>query len=116
MNTLYLDPMTWDLTLDDQGNIAMAKDPYSKAQDAASAVRLFAGELYYDTGKGIPYFEEMLGKKQSFALYRHRVIQAALSVPGVLAADARIEQQDERLVSGYLKLTDQENRQYEIGL
>ena len=63
MNTLYLDPQNWDLVLDAAGNIAMAKDPYAKAQDVASACRLFSGELYYDTEKGIPYFEETLGKK-----------------------------------------------------
>ena len=74
--------------MDNSGNIALAKDPYSKAQDVASAARLFAGELYYDTGKGIPYFEETLGCKQSFALYRYRLVQAALGVPGVVGADA----------------------------
>ena len=46
MNTLYLDPQSWDLVLDAAGNIAMAKDPYAKAQDVASACRLFSGELY----------------------------------------------------------------------
>ena len=54
MNTLYLDPQSWDLVLDTAGNIALAKDPYAKAQDVASACRLFAGELYDDTEKGIP--------------------------------------------------------------
>ena len=54
MNTLYLDPQSWDFVLDAAGNIAMAKDPYAKAQDVSSACRLFAGELYYDTEKGIP--------------------------------------------------------------
>ena len=46
MNTLYLDPQSWDLALDVAGNIALAKDPYAKAQDVASAARLFVGELY----------------------------------------------------------------------
>ena len=27
MNTLYLDPQSWDLVLDTAGNIALAKDP-----------------------------------------------------------------------------------------
>lgn len=116
MHTLYLHPQSWDLVLDNGGNIAMAKDPYSKAQDVASAARLFAGELYYDTEKGIPYFEETLGRKQSFALYRYRLVQAALSVPGVMGADAHIEHKDGRLLSGSLKFTDQDHKQYEVGL
>lgn len=116
MNTLYLDPQSRDLVLDAAGNIAQAKDPYAKAQDVASACRLFAGELYYDTEKGIPYFEEMLGKKQSFALYRHRLVQAALSVPGVLTADAAAEMRDGRVLSGSLKFTDDTRKQYEVTL
>ena len=108
MNTLYLHPDTWDLTLDAAGNIALAKDPYAKAQDAASACRLFSCELYYDTEKGIPYFDETLGKKQSFALYRHRLVQAALSVPGVLSADVSVEQQNGRILSGRLTFTDKQ--------
>ena len=116
MNTLYLDPQSWDLTLDASGNIALAKDPYAKAQDVASAARLFSGELYYDTEKGIPYFEETLGKKQSFALYRHRLVQAALSVPGVVSADVAAELRDGRVLSGRLKFTDNENKQYEVTL
>jgi identified by metaGeneAnnotator len=116
MNTLYLDQESWDLTLDTAGNIALAKDPYAKAQDVASACRLFAGELYYDTEKGIPYFEEMLGKKQSFALYRHRLVQAALSVPGVVAADVAAELRDGRVLSGSLQFTDDAQKQYEVTL
>ena len=34
MNTLLLHTSTWDLTVDIDGNIAMASDPYSEAQDA----------------------------------------------------------------------------------
>ncbi|OAM35987.1 hypothetical protein A7P98_05345 [Eikenella sp. NML080894] len=116
MNTLYLDPQSWDLALDVAGNIALAKDPYAKAQDVASAARLFVGELYYDIEKGIPYFEETLGKKQSFALYRYRLVQAALSVPGVVAADVAAELRDGRVLSGSLKFTDDAKKQYEVML
>jgi hypothetical protein len=38
MNTLFLNPGPWDLTLDASGNIALAAEPYSLAQDAASAI------------------------------------------------------------------------------
>ena len=32
MNTLYLDPQSWDLVLDTAGNIALAKEPYAQKQ------------------------------------------------------------------------------------
>jgi hypothetical protein len=45
VNTLLLDVSSWDLCLDAAGNIAMASNPYSIAQDAASAIRTFAGDF-----------------------------------------------------------------------
>lgn len=118
MDTLFLNPETWDLQLDIWGNIAVAKAPYATAQDVASAVKLFDGELYYDTSKGIPYFDEILGKNQknSFALYRHRLQHAALSVPNVLSADIDLKQQTGRTVLGNIIITDQQNRQFKLGL
>ena len=41
-STLLLDPDTWDLTVDNNGNIAVAAPPYAVAQDVASAIRTFA--------------------------------------------------------------------------
>lgn len=117
-STLFLNPDTWDLALDIWGNIALAQAPYATAQDVASAVKLFAGELHYDTAKGIPYFDEILGggQKQSFALYRHRIQQAALSVPNVLSADVGLSQQDGRTAIGNIIITDQQKQQFKIGL
>lgn len=116
MHTLYLDPGPWDLSLDSDGNMAYAKDPYSKAQDVASAIKLFRGELYYDTSKGIPYFDETLGKKQSFALYQKRLVDAALTVPGVAAAQAGVDSEGGRAIIGAVTFSDSENNQYRVTL
>jgi len=62
MNTLLLDTDKWDLVLDVSGNIAVASDPYSVAQDGASALKLVSGELWYDTTRGVPYFQRIFGK------------------------------------------------------
>lgn len=114
MNTIFLHPDTWDLALDTEGNIALAKDPYAKAQDVASAVKLFKGELYYDTQKGIPYFDETLGKKQSFALYQYRLEKAALTVPGVISAKATVSNREYRNLIGNITFTDRENQTLQV--
>lgn len=116
MDTIFLHPDTWDLVLDDAGNIAMAKDPYSKAQDVASAVRLFKGELYYNTIKGIPYFEETLGKKQSYALYQYRLEKAALTVPGIVRAKANVIGRENRVLSGQILFTDEQGKELSVEL
>lgn len=86
--TLLLDLDGWDLCVDASGNWAVATEPYSQAQDAASAARVFQGEAYYDTTLGIPYFSEVLGRSQPTQILRARLQQAALTVPGVTAATA----------------------------
>lgn len=83
MKTLLLDRTAWDLVLDANGDIALASDPYSRAQDVASAVRTFLGECWYDTVQGLPYWEQILGHYPPVALIRKRIETAALSVPGV---------------------------------
>jgi hypothetical protein len=86
MNTLLLDTELWDLVLDTSGNIAMASRPYSIAQDVASAIKLFKGELWYNTNKGVPYFSEILGKYPPESLIKARLVAAALTVPNVVQA------------------------------
>lgn len=106
MDTLLLDRTTWDLCLDSAGNIAVASEPYALAQDAASHIRLFAGELWYDIGQGIPYFGQILGKPPSIALMKAQFVAAALKVPGVIAARAFVTSIEGRTVTGQIQITD----------
>ncbi|CUJ80797.1 hypothetical protein [Achromobacter sp. 2789STDY5608628] len=105
MNTLLLDRTVWDLVLDAAGNIAMASNPYALAQDVASAIKLFRGELFYDTAKGIPYWTEALGQLPPLALVRERLRAAALTVPDVVDAVPTITAFENRRLSGYVEVT-----------
>lgn len=107
MKTIFLEPRTWDLAKTAGGDIALASDPYSKAQDAASAVRLFEGELYYDVRLGVPYFQQILGRAPPLAYMRQKFIAAALRVPGVVSAAAFISSVTNRTVNGQVQVTDQ---------
>lgn len=86
MRSMLLDRSTWDLVVDAHANIAVADDPYSQAQDCASAQRTFAGECWYDTTKGVPYWSDVIGKRLSAAFLRSKLVGAAKTVPGVRAA------------------------------
>ena len=50
---MFLNPDTWDLVVDDYGNIAMAESPYAIAQDVASACRLWLGPIRHDARHSI---------------------------------------------------------------
>lgn len=117
MNTLLLDRSTWDLVVDAAGDIATAyesapvttaadKQVYALAQDAASAIRLFQGELWFDTSQGIPYFERILGKRPSIPLMKAYFVNAALTVPGVVSAVCYIEAITNRVVTGQVQVSD----------
>ena len=108
-STLLLDTVLWDLVVDSDGNIAVATPPYSQAQDAASAIRTFAGEVYYDTTLGIDY-TQILGQLPPIALIKKLFIDAALTVPGVVSADVFLNELTNRTISGQVQITNTEGQ------
>lgn len=114
MNTLLLNPDSWDLLLDASGNIAMASEPYAVAQDVASAIRLFSGELYFDTTQGIPYFDQILGHNPTLGYIKAQVEAAALTVPSVVSAQATVTQYANRNISGQVLVIDTTGQSHNV--
>lgn len=105
-STLLLDNTNWDLLADAAGNIAVAQAPYSLAQDVASAIKLFLGELWYNAPAGIPYFEEILGHAPPIGVFQDYMVRAALTVPDVVSATCVISSIDGRTVTGTVTFID----------
>lgn len=106
MNTIFVSPITWDLAVDVNRNIAMATGSYALAQDAASAIKLFLGESWYDTTQGIPYLQQILGHSPPLSVVKSYLVAAALTVPGVTAAQVFITGFSGRKVSGQVQVSD----------
>ena len=106
MNTLLLDTQRWDVCLDSFGNIALATDPYSAAQDVASAVRTFIGECWYNTSIGVPYYQQILGKFPPLSLVKSLIKSAAMTVPGVTNVVVYITNLENRNLTGQIQFTD----------
>lgn len=106
-STLLLDTVTWGLVLDSDGNIAVASEPYSLAQDAASAIKTFLGECYWNTTIGVPYLQEIMGLTPSLPLVKQRLIEAAQTVLGVVSAQVYIFQFSDRIVAGQVQVTSE---------
>lgn len=108
MNTLLLDVALWDLCLDANGDIAMAQPPYALAQDVASAIRTVLGEVWYNDTLGIPYFQQILGKRPPLTVLKAYMVQAALTVPGVVSAVCIIDSFDRatRTIVGQVQFVD----------
>lgn len=106
MQTLLLGVETWDLTTTPGGDIAVASDPYSQAQDASSEIKVFLGEAYYDTTRGVPYWQSILGHLPPVSLMKSVIAAAALRVPGVAVAVVSFSSFVNRTLRGQVLLSD----------
>ena len=106
MSTLLLDRSTWDLVLDSGGNLALATAFYAVTQDVSCAVRVFAGECWYNTGTGLPYRQNILGVAQSAPVSRAQAQAIVQAVPGVATARCIITAlRADRRFSGVILIT-----------
>ena len=103
MNSLLLDTVAWDLCADASHNIAMASDPYSIIQDVASVCRLFAGELWFDTTRGIPYLSQIFKEDYPIGLLKEDLIAAAVTVPEVDSAIVYLDDISNRGITGQIQ-------------
>ena len=113
-STILLDRTTWDCVLDADGNIAVAAEPYALAQDAASAIKTFLGECYWDTTIGVPFLQSIFGKNPPLALVKAQFEAAALTVPDVATAKCFISALSNRSIAGQIQVTSVATGQVEV--
>lgn len=118
MKTLLLDVTTWDLCLDSGGNIAVAQAPYQLAQDVACAIRTFLEEVWYNDTLGVDYFGQILGHTPPLAVLQALLVKAALTVPGVVSAQAVISSfsRSTRTVVGQVLFVDSNGKTGKVSL
>jgi hypothetical protein len=106
MASLLLSTDAWDLCVDSKGNIAVANEPYSNAQDAACHLRLFKGELRYDTSQGMPYEWQILGAWPAPSVLKAYMAAQALLATGVATAMPIITSWVNRAIGGAVLVTN----------
>ena len=84
-STIALSTASWDLTLNAQKHIAIATGAQSIAQQVACAIRVWLGELYYDTTQGINFIA-IFTRTSNTSVLAASINAVALLVPGVLSA------------------------------
>lgn len=105
------DPKTevkaWDLKLDINGNIAVCEEPYSIAQQAATEIKLFEGEGWYDRSQGTPYFAKILGINSNLGLIRNTLLGRVNEVDNVMRSDIDMYIDSSRVLHGNIFITTQ---------
>ena len=112
--TLALDTATRDLVVNADRNIAIKDGGDSIAQDVASAIKLFEGELWYDTTKGVPYFSQILGMAYAPTIIQGLYNRAALTVVGVVDAKTTITRITDREVHGTVYVIDLVGEEHQV--
>ena len=113
-STLLLDRSQWDLVLNSAGNIAVASEPYSLSQDAASAIKTFLSECYWNTTIGVPWLQQILGQRPTLALLKAQLVDAAETVPDVASAQVFISSLTSRTIEGQVQVTSQSTGQVAV--
>ncbi|EKD9930514.1 hypothetical protein OS580_001461 [Escherichia coli] len=115
--TLQLDKDTWDLMLDESGDLAVAEASYSVAQDVASACLVFYGECWYDNTLGIPWKSDVLGKKPTTGYIAHKLEAEARKIPVVGQTRASVFfDRTARRMRGTIRVTDTSGNTAQVNL
>jgi hypothetical protein len=124
VNQTTIDHLTWlidwesgGICLDANGNIAVASAPYSIAQDAATQMSTFRGECWYDTTQGVPWWQQIAGKRPPASLIASLYEAQVLLVPDVESAVATIAGVNaQRGVIGQMLVTDTDGNETALPL
>jgi len=105
--SLYLDPDSWDLTLNANGALKTVSNPYSIAQDVACALKTVLGECYFDNTIGIPYYEQLLGRPVTISTVISKLKTESERLSTVKSANVTlVPDRSTRVTKGYITITD----------
>jgi len=101
----------WDLYTDNLGNIATLSGNERLAQDVASSVRVFRGELPMDVERGVEYNKPDTNRED----LNNQMNEQARLVDGVQSSVVIFEELDNRTLKPVVYVTNEENEQIVIG-
>ena len=110
MKTLALGT-DWDVYTDDLGNIATLSGNNRLAQDVASSVRVFSGELPFNVTRGVEYNKP----DQNRETLNHQMNDNAKLVEGVSESIVIFEELKDRTLKPVVYVTSADGEQIVIG-
>lgn len=110
MKTLALGT-DWDVYTDDLGNIATLSGNNRLAQDVASSVRVFSGELPFNVTRGVEYNKP----DQNRETLNHQMNDNAKLVEGVSESIVIFEELKDRTLKPVVYVTSTDGEQIVIG-
>lgn len=110
MKTIALDT-NWDIGIDNLRNIATVSGNDCLAQDVASSVRVFKGELPFDIDRGVNYAKP----DENRETLNYEMNEQARLVEGVADSVVVFEKLENRTLKPVVYVTNEEGQQITIG-
>ena len=110
MKTIALDT-NWDIGIDNLRNIATVSGNDRLAQDVASSVRVFKGELPFDIDRGVNYAKP----DENRETLNYEMNEQARLVEGVADSVVVFEKLENRTLKPVVYVTNEEGQQITIG-
>lgn len=111
MITWALKSDSWDVYTDEVGNIALKSDSARLAQDVASSVRVFTGELPFDITRGVDYNKPDTNRD----LLNHQINEQARLIEGVKSSIVVFEKLKDRKLKPVIYVINEENEEIVVG-
>ena len=110
MKTIALDS-NWDIGVDSLGNLATLENNDRLAQDVASSVRVFKGELPFDIERGVNYDKP----DENRETLNYEMNEQARLVEGVADSVVVFEELKDRTLKPVVYVTNEDGQQIGIG-
>lgn len=110
MKTIALDN-SWDISIDSIGNLASLEGNDRLAQDVASSVRVFKGELPFDIERGVNYDKP----DENRETLNYEMNEQAQLVEGVADSVVIFEELKDRTLKPVIYVTNEDGQQIGIG-
>lgn len=93
---------TWDIYLNAAGDLFLADQDSSIAQDVASSVKTFEGECWYNNTLGMPYFQAIFGRAPPNSFVVDNIKKQAFTIDDVVSVNVQGIGLKNRNVSGVI--------------
>lgn len=105
---------SWDLQLDDMGNIATVNGGLQTAQDVATSCRVWKGEALYDKERGVPYKEDIMGQRPNLTLLQSDFETEAKRIEGVAFVEVVIDSFNNRKLVPDIRITLENGEEFNV--
>lgn len=87
MQDFYLDPDSWDLFINADGDFVTINGPDMTTQNSRFRLQIIRGEMFDDTRQGVPWLTDMVSPDVSIQAKKQILRSVIMGTPGAISVD-----------------------------